>query len=100
MALAREEQVGGPAGDSDCFQGVALVQPIETVPEPDAPAEHDRDQHDVQVVDQVSLQELVDRGGPAAEPYVQVADRLALANPASDTTRLCTRSLDKLTSAS
>ena len=25
---AREEQVGGPAGDGDRFQGVALVQPV------------------------------------------------------------------------
>jgi hypothetical protein len=49
------------------------MQPVEAVPEPDAATEHDRDLHDVQVVDQVSMQELVDRRGPVAEPYVQVA---------------------------
>jgi len=49
------------------------VPPAEAVPEPDAAAEHDRDQHDVQIADQISLQELVDRSGPAAEPSVQVA---------------------------
>jgi hypothetical protein len=64
------------AGDGDRFQGVALVQPAEAVPESHAAAKHDRDQHDVQVIHQVSLQELVDRSGPAAEPYVQTPSRL------------------------
>src|SRR5262249_54068560 len=74
--LASEEQMGGSAGDGARFQGVALMQPVEAVPESDAAAEHDRDQHNVQVVDQVSLQELVDRRRPAAKPYVQVSGRL------------------------
>ena len=52
VSLAGEEQVGGAAGDGDRFDGVPLVQPFQAVPEPDAAAEQDRYQHDVQVVDE------------------------------------------------
>src|SRR5215469_8685120 len=49
------------------------MQPVKAVPESDAAADHDRYQHNMQVVDQVCLQELVNRGGPAAKPYVEVS---------------------------
>lgn len=40
------------------------MQPVQAVPEPDAAAEHDWHQHDMQVVDEAGGEELVDGGGP------------------------------------
>ena len=63
--------MGGSAGDGDGLHGVALVQPVQAVPEPDAAAEHDRHLHDVQVVDEVGGQELVDGGRSAGVPLTK-----------------------------
>ena len=53
-----------------------LLQALEPVPEPLAAAEHDRDDDDVQVVDQVGGEELADRRRAAADPDVEAARRL------------------------
>src|SRR5918994_1175227 len=53
--------------------GLDLVVPLEalqSVPEPDAPAEQDRDHHDVHVVDEPGSKELANHGGTSADAYV------------------------------
>src|SRR3954469_11556005 len=52
--------------------GLDLVVPLEalqSVPEAHSPAEQDRDQHDVHVVDQTGSKELADHGGTSADAY-------------------------------
>src|ERR1700704_3879139 len=57
-----------------------LVVPLETlqsVPEPHAPAEQDRDHHDVHVVDEPGRDEVADDGGTPADAYVLAGRGLA-----------------------
>src|SRR5215469_312279 len=70
-ASAGEEHVSGPAWRGECLDSVLLVQPFESVPQPDASSEHDRHHHDVQVVDKAGRQECVDGGGSSAKADVK-----------------------------
>src|SRR5260221_9755095 len=67
-------QVRDAARRRDRLDLETVLQPFQAVPYPLAPAEHDRHDDDVQVVDQVGGQELPDRGRPAPDPDVLVAD--------------------------
>ena len=61
-------------------RGLDLVVPLEalqTVQEADAPAEQDRHDRDVQVVDEPGRYELADHGGTPAEADVPAAGSLA-----------------------
>src|SRR5699024_8168999 len=49
---------------------------LEVIPDPHSGAEHDRDDRDVQEVDEVGLQKLSDGRRPAADPDVQTTGRL------------------------
>ena len=55
---------------------VAVLEPAEVVPEPDAAAEQDRDDGDVEPVDEPGLEELAHDGRAAADPHVLAARRL------------------------
>ena len=64
----------------DGLDGEALLDAFQAVPEAHAPAEHDRHDHHVQVVDEVGGEEVAHHGRPAAEAYVQVAAAFASAS--------------------
>lgn len=59
--------MGHPARRRDDFDGEALLQALQAVPEPRATAEQDRHLDHVQLVDQVGLEEAPDRRRTAAE---------------------------------
>src|SRR3954452_13756159 len=52
---------------------VVVLEALQSVPEPHAPPEQDRDDHDVHVVDEPGSKELADHGGTAADAHVLVA---------------------------
>jgi hypothetical protein len=76
-ALAGEREVGDPAGRGHGLDRVALLRSFEPVPQPDASAEHDRDDHQMHVVDEPGSQEVADDRGTAADAHVQPARGLA-----------------------
>jgi hypothetical protein len=49
---------------------VVLLEALQSVPEANSSAEQDRDDHDVQVVDQPGSKEVADHGGTAADAYI------------------------------
>src|SRR5688572_14734788 len=55
------------------FYFKALLESFESVPEPFAPAQDDRHEDDVHVVDQIGLEELSNRADAATDPDVEVA---------------------------
>jgi hypothetical protein len=55
----------------------ALLESFESIPKSFAPAEKDRYEDNVHLVDQVSLEELADRAGAAADSHVEVAGESA-----------------------
>lgn len=75
-ASPRERQVRDPARRGHHLDLVLLLQPLEPVPEPDAPAEQDRDLDDVQVVDEPRGQELPQHRRTATDPDVKPAGGL------------------------
>jgi hypothetical protein len=56
---------------------VVPLEALESVPQSHAPADWDRDHHDVHVVDEPGSKELADHGGTAAEAYILAVRRLA-----------------------
>ena len=62
--------MGDTAGRGDGFYPVVLLKALQSIPEPDASAEQDRDQRDVHVVDEPCGKELAYHGGAPADAYV------------------------------
>src|SRR5918994_840620 len=56
---------------------VVLLDALQSVPEPHAPAEQNRDHHGMHVVDEPRSKEVADHGGASAEAYVLVVRGLA-----------------------
>src|SRR4051812_38360050 len=56
---------------------VVLLEALQPVPEPHAPAEQDRDHHGVHVVDEPGSKEVADHGGTSADAYVLAVRSLA-----------------------
>jgi hypothetical protein len=52
-----------PVGEGGGLDLVVLLEAIQSVPESHAPTQQDRDDHNVQVVDEPGGQEVADRGG-------------------------------------
>src|SRR5215218_4577898 len=70
---------------------VVRLETLQSVPEPHAPAEQDRDHHDVHVVDEPGSKEFADHGGTSADAYV-----LAVRGLAGRLERLGRRSVDEV----
>src|SRR5215217_3947540 len=70
---------------------VILLETLQSVPEPHAPAEQDRDHHDVHVVDEPGSKEFAYHGGTSADAYV-----LAVRGLAGRLERLGRRSVDEV----
>src|SRR5919201_3980203 len=73
----RERHMRDSAGRGGGLDRVVLLEALQSVPEPHAPAEQDRDHHDVHVVDEPGSKELADHGGTSAEAYVLAVRGLA-----------------------
>src|SRR5215203_7089238 len=65
------------AGRGGGLDLIVLLEALQSVPEAYAPAEQDRDHHDVHVVDEPGSKEVADHGGTAADAYVLAARSLA-----------------------
>src|SRR3954470_11516021 len=65
------------AGRGGGLDLVVLLETLQSVPEPHAPAEQDRYRHDVHVVDEPGTSEVADHGGTPADAYVLTARSLA-----------------------
>ena len=61
------------AGRGDGLDVVALLEALQSVPEPYAAAEQDRDHHDVHVVDDPGREEVADRRDTTTDAYVLAA---------------------------
>ena len=70
---AGEDPMGNAAWRRGRFDFEALFESFETVPEPFTPAQDDRHEDDVHMVDQVRLEELPNRADAATDPDVEVA---------------------------
>src|SRR4051794_521126 len=70
---------------------VVVLETLQSVPEPHAAAEHDRDHHDVHVVDEPRSKELADHRGASADAYV-----LAVGGLAGPLERLGRRSVEEV----
>src|SRR5262245_9219326 len=70
---------------------VVLLETLQSVPEPHAPAKQDGDHHDVHVVDEPGSKEVADHGGTPADAYV-----LATRGLAGRLERLGGRSVDEV----
>src|SRR5919106_6151777 len=65
------------AGRGGGLDRVVLLEALQAVPEPDAPAEQNRNHHDVHVVDEPGGKEVAAHGGTSAEAYVLAVSGLA-----------------------
>src|SRR5919204_1274138 len=72
-----ERHVRDSAGRGGGLDLVVLPEALQSVPEPHASAEQDRNDHDVHVVDEPCREEVADRRGTSADPYVQAVGSLA-----------------------
>src|SRR6266498_4277430 len=72
-----ERHVRDSAGRGGGLDLVVLLEALQSVPEAYAPAEQDRDHHDVHVVDEPGGKEVADRGGTPADADVLAARSLA-----------------------
>src|SRR6266540_5033190 len=86
-----ERHMRDSAGRGRGLDVVVLLETLQSVPEPHAPAEQDRDHHGVHVVDEPGSKELADHGGTSAEVYV-----LAVRDVAGLLERLGRRSVDEV----
>jgi hypothetical protein len=68
--LPREREVGDAAGRGDRLDVVGILEGLQTVPDADAAAEHERDLDEMHVVDEPGGEEVAYDGGPAADPDV------------------------------
>src|SRR4051795_1732262 len=72
-----EHHMGHAAGRRGRLDRVVALEGLQLVPEADAAAEEDRDDHDVHLVDEPGGQELADQRRTAADPDVHPAGSLA-----------------------
>src|SRR5207342_479481 len=72
-----ERHMRDSAGRGGGLDLVVLLEAFQSVPEAYASAEHDRDHHDVQVVDEPGGKEVTDHGGTPADADVLAAGGLA-----------------------
>src|ERR671936_1335658 len=72
-----ERHVRDAAGRGGGLDLVVLLEALQSLPEAYAPAEQDRDHHDVQVVDEPGGKEVADHGGTSADAYVLAVRGLA-----------------------
>src|SRR6266536_3670810 len=72
-----ERHVRDSAGRGGGLDLVVLLEALQSVPEAYAPAEQDRDHHDVHVVDEPGGKEVADHGGTPADADVLAARSLA-----------------------
>ena len=77
MTGTGERHVGHSARRGGRLDLIVLLGALQSVPEAYASAEQDRDDHDVQVVDEPGSEELADRRRASADAYVLVAGGLA-----------------------
>src|SRR4029450_2473680 len=85
QSLAQDGRPHAPdsAGGGGGLDLVVLLAALQSVPEADAPAEQDRDHHDVQVVDEPGSNEVADHGGTT-----DAGDRLGARRRAGGLARL------------
>src|SRR4029453_9820465 len=76
-ARTGEGHMRDSAGRGGGFDMVVLLETLQSIPEPDASAEHDGDQHDVHVVDEPGSKELAYHGGAPADAYILATCGLA-----------------------
>src|SRR4051794_441284 len=76
LVLSVEDQVDDPAGDRDGLDLVVLLERLESVPQSDATAEHDRYLDHVHVVDQAGREKVAHDGRAASDADVPSAGRL------------------------
>src|SRR5919198_2505036 len=72
-----ERHVGDSAGRGGDLDVIVLLEALQSIPEPYASAEQDRDDHDVHVVDEPDSKEVADHGAPSADAYVLAVRGLA-----------------------
>ena len=77
VGAQRRGGVGPVAGRGGGLDLVVLLEALQSVPEPHAPAEQDRDHHDVQVVDEPGGEEVADHRGASADAHVLAVRGLA-----------------------
>src|SRR5918994_3999700 len=68
--LPREREVGDAAGRGDRLDVIGILEGLQTVPDADAAAEHDRNLYEMHVVDEPGDEEVAYDGGAAADPDV------------------------------
>jgi hypothetical protein len=68
--IPREREVGDTAGGGDRLDVVGLLEGLQTVPDTDAAAEHDRDLDEMHVVDESGGEEVTYDGGAASDTDV------------------------------
>src|SRR3954453_5211372 len=88
---AGECHVRDSAGRGGGLDPVVVLEAPQALPDPHAPAEQDRDHHDVHMVDEPGSKEVADHGGTSAEAYV-----LAVRGLAGCLERLGRRSVDEV----
>src|ERR687892_1291747 len=86
-----ERDMRDSAGRGGGLDLVVLLEGLQSVPEPYASAEQDRHHNDVHVVDEPCREEVADRRGTSADPYVQAVGSLA-----GSLERLGRRSVDEV----
>src|SRR5918996_1008424 len=86
-----ERDMRDSAGRGGGLDLIVLLEGLQSVPEPYASAEQDRNDHDVHVVDEPCREEVADRRGTSADPYVQAVGSLA-----GSLERLGRRSVDEV----
>src|SRR4029453_6279407 len=90
-ARTGEGHMRDSAGRGGGFDLVVLLEALQAIPEPDASAEQDGDQHDVHMVDEPGSKELPYHGGAPTDAYV-----LAVCSPAGGLERLGRRDVEEV----
>src|ERR671919_1061264 len=88
---ASKRHMRDPARRRGGFDLVVRLEALESVPEAYASAEQDRHHDDVHVIDEPCREEVADRRGTSADPYVQAVGSLA-----GSLERLGRRSVDEV----
>src|SRR6185295_980905 len=89
--FAGERHMRDAAGRGGCLHSIALLEVLESFPQPDASAQEYRDDHDVHVVDEPRGEEIAEHAHTSAD-----ADVLALRGLAGGGECLCRRRVDEV----